>query len=55
MIWSKKTCPECEGKGEISGKTCPSCFGDREVWESRVDEAIYKRSTGRTWKPVKEK
>jgi hypothetical protein len=53
-IWSKKTCPECEGKAEISGKVCPSCFGDGVVWESRVDEAIYKRSTGRTWKPVKE-
>jgi hypothetical protein len=54
-IWSKKACPECDGKGEISGKTCPSCFGDGVVWESRVDEAKYKRSTGRIWKPVKEK
>ncbi len=55
VIWSKKTCPECGGEGRVSGQACPSCFGDGEVWESRVDEDIYKRSTGRAWKPLKKK
>lgn len=44
VIWSKKTCPECGGEGNISGRPCPSCFGDGEVWESRVDEEKRKKS-----------